>query len=282
MLARGCHRPKEAPPGAELPSTAPQLILLECSATGPATAAKRKQTEAFVFLVQSAATASPASRAGAAVALTLAAVVPAALLVVVTPGTWAAARHPGAGTDSALAALAVAVGWLIVGRLVVTAAAVGVAGLPGVVGRSARAAATAWSPVMVRGLVRAALGAAVATGPVLAQGTALADQPGYPTLDRVVSSPAATSPHEPVGTPGSAGGADRQGQGGSAGSGHVVVVRPGDSLWKIAAEHLPSPCSDQQVAVAWPAWYAANRSSIGPDPGQIRPGTRLTPPPGVT
>ena len=229
-----------------------------------------------------AATSRPAGRASAIVALTLAAVVPMALLVVVTPGTWTAARHPGASADAALAAVAVAVGWLIVARLVVTVAAVGLAALPGVVGRCARTVATAWSPGLVRGIVRAALGAAVVSGPVLAQGTALADQGGYPTLDRVITTSAAPGPHTSVGGQVPDGGPGRHGSQGSPGSGHVVVVRPGDSLWTIAAEHLPAPRSDSQIALAWPTWYAANRSAIGPDPDRIRPGTRLTPPPAAT
>ena len=235
------------------------------------------------------ATSSPDRRASATFALMLVAFVPMALLVVVTPTTWTAARHPGASADAAVAAVAVAAGWLIVVRLVVTVAAVGLAALPGVLGRSGRTVATAWSPALVRGVVRAALGAAVVSGPVLAQGTALADQGGYPTLDRVVTASAATGSHPPGGSQAQvpAGGALSYGPRGPhvqgpPGSGHVVVVRPGDSLWKIAAEHLPAPCSDQQVALAWPTWYTANRTVIGPDPDRIRPGTRLTAPPPAT
>jgi nucleoid-associated protein YgaU len=57
----------------------------------------------------------------------------------------------------------------------------------------------------------------------------------------------------------------------------VVVVR-GDTLWEIAARHLPAGASDAQVAAAWPAWYAANTATIGPDPGRILPGQVLTVP----
>jgi hypothetical protein len=55
----------------------------------------------------------------------------------------------------------------------------------------------------------------------------------------------------------------------------AVVVAPGDSLWSIAARQLPRTATDEQVAAAWPAWYRANRRSIGPDPGLIHPGTLL-------
>lgn len=56
-----------------------------------------------------------------------------------------------------------------------------------------------------------------------------------------------------------------------------VVVRPGDSLWSIAAAGLVHP-SDTQVSAAWPSWWAANRDVIGPDPSLIHPGQRLHPP----
>ena len=54
-----------------------------------------------------------------------------------------------------------------------------------------------------------------------------------------------------------------------------VVVRPGDSLWVIAATRLGRSASKDQVAVAWPRWYAANRVEIGSDPSLIRPGQIL-------
>jgi nucleoid-associated protein YgaU len=60
------------------------------------------------------------------------------------------------------------------------------------------------------------------------------------------------------------------------------VVRSGDSLWTIAeaclaAEH-GTPPSVEQVAAAWPAWYAANAAVIGADPDVIRPGQHLVVP----
>lgn len=45
----------------------------------------------------------------------------------------------------------------------------------------------------------------------------------------------------------------------------VVTVRPGDSLWSIAAEH----------GCTWTALYAANRAVVGTDPDLIRPGAVL-------
>jgi hypothetical protein len=54
-----------------------------------------------------------------------------------------------------------------------------------------------------------------------------------------------------------------------------VVVRPGDSLWAIAARHLPAGASDRQVADQWHRIYATNRAVIGDDPDVLHPGQRL-------
>ncbi len=58
----------------------------------------------------------------------------------------------------------------------------------------------------------------------------------------------------------------------------TVTVRQGDSLWAIAAAHLPEGASDSAVADAWPQWYAANRDVIGADPDLIHPGQVLVVP----
>jgi nucleoid-associated protein YgaU len=60
----------------------------------------------------------------------------------------------------------------------------------------------------------------------------------------------------------------------------AVVVLRGDTLWDIAARHLPAGAGDVEVAVEWPLWYAANAAVIGADPDHIEPGMRLVPPPG--
>lgn len=57
-----------------------------------------------------------------------------------------------------------------------------------------------------------------------------------------------------------------------------VVVHRGDTLWDIAARHLGEHATDQDVAEAWPRWYAANRDVIGADPDLIHPGQRLVVP----
>jgi len=51
----------------------------------------------------------------------------------------------------------------------------------------------------------------------------------------------------------------------------VYVVKPGDSLWKIAKMELGS-------GAKWSQLYAANKSVIGPAPDLIRPGLKLVMP----
>ena len=58
----------------------------------------------------------------------------------------------------------------------------------------------------------------------------------------------------------------------------VVTVRPGDSLWSIAARLLGPGASDAQVARAWHRIAALNSGRLGSDPDLILPGTRLAVP----
>lgn len=58
----------------------------------------------------------------------------------------------------------------------------------------------------------------------------------------------------------------------------VVVVRPGDSLWSIAADRLGAGAGVADVARACEHWYAANRDVVGPDPDVLQPGQRLVAP----
>lgn len=52
------------------------------------------------------------------------------------------------------------------------------------------------------------------------------------------------------------------------------VVRPGDSLWQVAQRCHPTATAGALSAL-WPAWYAANRELVGPDPDVLRPGQTL-------
>ncbi|MEE3127086.1 MAG: hypothetical protein VX494_07720 [Actinomycetota bacterium] len=133
-------------------------------------------------------------------------------------------------------------------------------------------------PAPVRRLVLRACGVAVAGG--LAGGLALSpagatpgslerDRPGTPATSVAPSSTPTTAPTPTHATaPVSASvPEDRR------------VVRPGDSLWRIAEaellrhhDHEPTVA---EVAAYWPRIHAANRALVGPDPDLVRPGVPL-------
>ena len=98
--------------------------------------------------------------------------------------------------------------------------------------------------------------------PTLNTPTANAPAPSSPDQD------APHRPHPRHGTPAEQG----------APSQDTVTVRAGDTLWAIAARHLPAGASPAQIDRAWRGWYAANRSEIGNDPNLILPGQQLTAP----
>lgn len=56
------------------------------------------------------------------------------------------------------------------------------------------------------------------------------------------------------------------------------VVRAGESLWTIAADHLPARADGDDVARAVRRWHRTNRAVLGDDPDLIHPGQRLRPP----
>lgn len=55
----------------------------------------------------------------------------------------------------------------------------------------------------------------------------------------------------------------------------LVEVRPGDTLWGIAAEHLGPDAGPEAVERLWHRIYDANRGVVGPDPDLVRPGQQL-------
>ncbi|WP_411732114.1 LysM peptidoglycan-binding domain-containing protein [Paeniglutamicibacter sp.] len=66
--------------------------------------------------------------------------------------------------------------------------------------------------------------------------------------------------------------------GGNTRTAAEVVVRPGDSLWAIAARNLPADATAEEISAAWPRWYATNRRLIGPDPNRLDVGMVLEAP----
>lgn len=87
-----------------------------------------------------------------------------------------------------------------------------------------------------------------------------------------VPAPPVTSPRTPA--------AERPMQpAGSRPSSRLHVVRPGESLWSIAAATSPT-VADVDVDVRWRSIWAANRDVVGEDPDLILPGQRLRIPAG--
>lgn len=294
--------PSVAPVPAPGTQSDPPVIAARAQSDAPVTAARARHVGA-----------RPAVTATALVALA----VTSGLLAWATPtslpsapgqvATWLAA----AGPTTALVLLAATACWAVVAWLTVGILLTVTATLPGLVGDAAGALARRITPCAVRRLVELAVGLSAATSTITVASAAHATVP--PTLDRpAASAPAASAPvtaaaaaavdrasldrpvqvtapsvgpvpdlDRPHPRIGLVSAAPRRPTEPSTLRGHVVgsvVVRSGDSLWSITARHLGPRATDAQVAAAWPRWYAANRTVIGPDPGLIRPGQRLVPP----
>lgn len=65
----------------------------------------------------------------------------------------------------------------------------------------------------------------------------------------------------------------------SPGPARSVEVRPGDSLWTVAARTLGPDASTADVASYWRRLRALNADAVGPDPDLVHPGLRLRLPP---
>lgn len=192
--------------------------------------------------------------------------------------TGAAAAGAPAGTDgrwaadptAALLAAATLVGWAVLAWLAVSLALTALAGLPGRSGRLAGRLADAVSPALLRRLAAAALGVSLVGSPTLA-GATVAD-PDVGAFSVSVS--ALDRPAQPSATAGDGGVLRAAPPVPAAG----VRVRPGDSLWAIAARSLGPRAGPGEVAAEWPRWFAANREVIGPDPDLLQPGQWLAAP----
>jgi nucleoid-associated protein YgaU len=195
---------------------------------------------------------------------------------------------PAAGTDAwwswlaadpqrAVTLLAGLAGWLIAGWLLAVAALALLAASARRSGRLASRALDLLTPHFARGLVRILLGAAVAVStagpaaagalpslaPVPAPVVAAPELPPLLDLDRpgeATPKPAAQVPRTPA----------------PAGRHRV---RPGDTLWDLAAQRLPAGSSPSGITRAWQRWYAVNRQTIGADPGLLLVGEVLVVPP---
>lgn len=122
------------------------------------------------------------------------------------------------------------------------------------------AAASRARTLGLRGLVAALAGTASATASTL---TATAAATAAPAPDAPAAGLSATSHIAKASAPPA-----------------TYVVRPGDSLWAIAAHHLGPGASDAAIAAEWPRWYRANLAVIGSNPSLLHVGTRLAVPHG--
>lgn len=189
-------------------------------------------------------------------------------------------------TDPLVAAVSL-LAWALAAWLLLTALLTCGSRLAGPSGAACSALLRRTAPAAVRQAVALALGVGVVLGSV---GTANAVTP---TADaaRQTSRPAGVAISSfdwPVAVAPVAAGATATAPPAGAATGDLsldwpdtpttVVVEPGDSLWALAARHLPSSATDAEIAAAWPSWWSANRSVIGDDPDLLHPGQRLQPP----
>lgn len=187
-----------------------------------------------------------------------------------------------------LAALALAA-WSLLSWVLLAAAAVSATRLPGLAGRVGGLIADGIAPAGVRRVIEVCFGLTVAVATIGAAPASAgpplppAPRPAAASLDwPTPPTPSTATPATP--SAGARPSLDwnpaappRPAQTTAAVVG-AVVVRTGDSLWAIAADHLPADAADARVARAWPAWWSANRAAVGPDPDLIHPGLRLNPP----
>lgn len=186
---------------------------------------------------------------------------------------WASAAERHSTADQRLAATVVLTSWVLLGVLGCwLSACVAVEVWQQV--RTHRAAGrpapgSSWRPDALRSLVALLLGSAL-TVPLVATADPRPALPsaldGLPLPDRVVGG------RQPVpvgqGDHGLSRALDRRPP-------TTLRVRPGDTLWWLAAGRLPASSSPAAVDRAWRRLYAANETTVGPDPDLLIPGTRL-------
>jgi hypothetical protein len=232
------------------------------------------------------------------------------------PHAWLAR----AGTDAAAATFARSLLWLVAAWVAMGLTASLCAVLPGGAGALGRWVAVRITPAAFRQVLAASVAVSVLSNPVVARASGASDHlsppsaasVGWPTDDAAPPAarrpPAAPQPGaHPRRTSRPSGAASTKTRAPGPATTTVgprtaggVVVRPGESLWQIAAHRLvgqrratpltaaaraahpvsADPVTAAQIAAEWPRWYATNRLRIGADPDLLHPGERLTPPRG--
>ncbi len=202
-----------------------------------------------------------------------------ALLATAPPSTAWRELHgadPTVDHTGPVVAAAALLAWALAAWLAMTVLVTAAGRLPGMAGRLAGAGARRIAPAAVRRAVELALGLTVAAGGLGAVPASAA--PGPDAAPASATDASTTRPG--LDWPRGAGPAGTASTGGEAAE--SVLVRPGDSLWRLAAQQLQAAgapaLSDAQIAQAWPSWWSANRDLVGDDPDLIRPGMRLSPP----
>ena len=203
---------------------------------------------------------------------------------------------------SLIGLLAASVAWAAYGWLLLAVAGTLLERLPGAVGRSAALATRVITSAGTRVLLRSALGVA-ATAPLTVAAAhatptdlphdhgAIAEAAAWDPrtgVERASTVPASDLQREPVRhSPSDRAtsqlavpdrptlGAETRYTPVHRSGPRTIVVRPGDSLWTIAARELGPHATRTTIDRRWPRWYAANADRIGPDPGLIRPGQHL-------
>ena len=188
-----------------------------------------------------------------------------------SPRAWVA----DVGPDAAVATLASGLLWLIALWVACGLTAIAVSVLPGRLGRLGRAVTDRVTPAALRRLMITAAGTSIMLSPTAAVAAPATGGPQAP--------PGAVSALPPLGwpldpRPGPVTGHGSAPPGAQPRSGDRVTVRPGDSLWSLAAQRLGARPSAARIQAEWPRWYAANRRVIGADPNLLQPGTSLLAP----
>jgi len=206
-----------------------------------------------------------------------------------------AVRHPRQaiavrGLDVAVGQFAGALVWLVAAWLAAALVALTAAALPGVGGRAGAPVARRLLPRALRTVLAgsAGLGVLLAPAAAMARAGSASTGDGSPAPAWPVSPAATTAPGWPIDAPRTApGSGPPSATGTTTGTAMgttapppagAVTVRPGDSLWTIAAARLGPSANPARIAAAWPRWFAANRAVIGADPDLVRPGQVLRPP----
>ena len=204
------------------------------------------------------------------------------------PGAWI----ERAGADTVVGILAATGLWVVSVWLGLALLVVLAGSLPGTAGAIARTLANVAVPATLYRAIAGVLGIGILAAPAAAlaspvpsptsSASSVRAAPSWPSASAGSAPPTVATPGwptdaKPVPRPesGTAPPAAQDDRRKPPAANESVVVRPGDSLWVIAATRLGRPASNDQVAVAWPRWYAANRVEIGSDPSLIRPGQIL-------